>query len=83
MVAPHLTRTLSKERGPQHCKGSEQDELNVSLPFTHGTESHSPTSTVLMFVPFKTQPGGSVWFLDVGAEGHESTDFSEIGRGQI
>ena len=30
-----------------------------------------------MFVPFKTQPGGSVWFLEIGAEGHESSDLAE------
>ena len=77
MKAPHLTRTLSKERGPQHCRGSEQEELKASFLFTHATRSHSPTSKIVMFVPLKTQPGGSVWFLEIGAEGHESSDLAE------
>ena len=49
----------------------------MSVLFTHATRSHSPTSKIVMFVPFKTQPGGSVWFLEIGAEGHESSDLAE------
>ena len=54
-----------------------QEELKLEFPFTHVTGSHSPTSTVVMFVPFRTQPAGSVSFLELGVEEHESRDFSE------
>ena len=58
-------------------EGSVHEELKLEFPFTHATGSHSPTSTVVVFVPFKTQPGGNVSFLELGVKEHESTDFSE------
>ena len=54
-----------------------QEELRLELPFTHATGSHSPTSTVVEFVPLRTQPAGRVSFLDLGVEEHESSEFSE------
>ncbi len=53
-----------------------QEELKVEFPLTHATGAHSPTFTVVTFVPFSAQPGGSVSFLEIGVEEHESTDFS-------
>ena len=53
-----------------------QEELKLEFPFTHLTGSHSPTSTMVVFVPLRTQPAGRVSFFDQGVEEHESSDFS-------
>jgi len=52
------------------------EELKLEFSFTHLTGSHSPTSTVVVFVPLTTQPAGNVSFLELGVEEHESSDFS-------
>lgn len=70
-------RAVSKERGPQHREESVQEELKLEFPFTHATGLHSPTSTVVEFVPLRTQPTGRASFLDLGLVEHESSDFSE------
>lgn len=57
-------------------EGSVHEELKLEFLFTHETGSHSPTSTMVLFVPFKTQPAGNVSFLELGVKEHESTDFS-------
>ena len=54
-----------------------QVELKLEFPCTHLTGLHSPTSTVVVFVPLRTQPAGRVSTLELGVEEHESADFSE------
>jgi hypothetical protein len=65
-----------KTRGPQQKDGSWHEELKMESLFKQATGSHSPTSTMLLFVALITQPSGRVTFLELGIGEQESTPSS-------
>ena len=77
-MAAHLIETLPKRRGPQQKGGSEHEELKLTPLFTQAIGSHSPTFTMVEFVPLTKQPGGRVKSFKLGTEGQESSEFSNV-----
>lgn len=63
-------------RGPQQKDGSWHEELKVESFFKQATGSHSPTSTMLLFVARVTQPSGRIMFFELGIGKQESTSSS-------
>jgi len=52
------------------------EELKVVFSDTHAAGLHSPTSTLVVFLPSIVQPVGNVSFLEIGVGEQESADFS-------